>query len=100
MPYANPKRDRNYKRENELYKSKPEQIKLRVERNKARKAALDAGLVHKGDNMDVDHKEPLSKGGSTKKSNLRIVPASDNRSFDRNADHSVKNNVPLKRKKK
>lgn len=99
MPYKNPTRDRNYKKEN-AYKARPEQIKLRVERNKARQDALKAGLVHKGDGMDVDHIDPLSKGGSTRKSNLRVVPAGDNRSFDRNADHSVRKNVPLKRKKK
>lgn len=99
MPYANPKRDRNYKKEN-VYKAQPEQVKMREERNKARQAALKAGTVHKGDGMDVDHIDPLSKGGSGSKSNLRVVPASQNRSFDRNADHSLRKNVPLKKAKK
>jgi len=41
--------------------------------------------------QDVDHKVPLSKGGSpTAISNLRAVSASDNRSFPRNADGSMK----------
>lgn len=97
MPYANPKRDRNYKRENANYASKPEQIANRVARNKARRQAIKAGTVSVGDGMDLDHKTPLSKGGSNTASNLRVVPASKNRSFDRNADHSVKKNRPLKK---
>lgn len=99
MPYANPKQDRNYEREN-AYKAKPEQIKLRVERNKARRHAMKAGLVEKGDGMDVDHIDPLSKGGTSAKKNIRVVPASDNRSFDRNSDLSVRRNVPMKKAKK
>lgn len=99
MPYKNPVRDRNYKKENE-YKAQPEQIAMRVARNKARREAMKDGLVQKGDGMDVDHREPLSKGGSNSKKNIRIVPASDNRSFDRNADHSVRRNVPMKKGKK
>lgn len=49
-----------------------------------------AGKVHKGDGKDVDHKTPLSKGGSTNRSNLRVVPASVNRSFSRNSDSSIR----------
>lgn len=98
MPYKNPA-DRNYKREN-AYQSTPEQIANRVARNKARRAAIRAGTVKKGDGMDLDHVEPLSKGGANTKGNLRVVPASDNRSFDRNADHSVKKNAPMKRGQK
>lgn len=48
------------------------------------------GVVHKGDGKDVDHKLPLSKGGKTTRSNLKAVPASKNRSFPRNKDHSMK----------
>lgn len=88
MPYVN--KPRPYKRENELYKSKPEQIKKRVARNKARRMLEAEGKVHKGDGKDVDHKKPLSKGGATTRSNLRIKSASANRSFERNADHTVK----------
>lgn len=88
MPYVN--KPRPYKRENELYKSKPEQIKKRVARNKARRMLEAEGKVHKGDGKDVDHKQPLSKGGATTRSNLRIKSASANRSFERNADHTVK----------
>lgn len=89
MPYMkNGKRD--YKREVEKYTSKPEVVKKRVQQNAARREAEKAGLVKKGDGKDVDHKKPISKGGTNAKSNLRVVPASENRSFSRNKDSSVK----------
>jgi hypothetical protein len=56
-----------------------------------------AGKVHKGDGNDVDHKKPLSTGGKTTPSNLRVEPASKNRSFYRNKDSSVKRNVARKK---
>lgn len=76
---------RDYKRENALYNSRPENVKKREERNRARRELTKEGKVHKGDGLDVDHKKPLSKGGKTIPSNLRAVPASENRSFRRNA---------------
>ena len=79
---------RNYKQEN-VYKSTPEQIHARVQRNKVRKQAMDAGLVKKGDGKEVDHKTPLSKGGSNARSNLRVVSASTNDSFRRNSQGAL-----------
>lgn len=61
---------------------------------------MDEGVVRKGDGKDVDHKTPLSKGGSTSRSNLRPVPASENRSFSRNADGSLKNQQSRRERKK
>lgn len=90
MPYMKNGR-RDYKKEVEKYTSRPEVVKKRVEQNKARRMAEKEGLVKKGDGKDVDHKTPLSKGGRTTKSNLRVVPASENRSFSRNKDGSMKN---------
>lgn len=75
---------RDYKQENK-YKSQPDQIKKRVLRNAARREALKQGLVHKGDSKQVDHIKPLSKGGSNSKSNLRVVGHSANESFRRNS---------------
>lgn len=90
MPYmTNGKRD--YKKEVAKYTSKPEVIQKRVEQNKARRTMEKAGLAHKGDGKDVDHKKPLSKGGSSDRSNLRVVDKSSNRSFSRNSDGSLKN---------
>ena len=72
------------------YNSKPEQIKRRAERNKARREMVKAGKVHKGDGKDVDHKTPLAKGGSNNKSNLRVRSESANRSFKRNSKAGMK----------
>lgn len=89
MPYMkNGKRD--YKREDQWDKNHPGRAKDRAERHKARAIAAKAGLVHKGDGKDVDHKTPLSKGGKTTKGNLRVVSASTNRSFSRNSNGSLK----------
>lgn len=89
MPYMkNGKRD--YKREVAKYTSKPEVKKKRAEQNAARREMVQRGLAHKGDGKDVDHKRPLSKGGTNSSSNLRVVPASQNRSFSRNKDGSLK----------
>ena len=89
MPYKN-KEDRNYAREYANYDGTPAVKKKRAERNKARAIMEKAGLVHKGDGKDVDHKTPLSKGGKTTRSNLRVTSANANRSYPRRKDHGVK----------
>jgi len=81
---------RDYERENKVTKSKPENIKKRVKRNKARRMLEDEGLVKKGDGKHVDHKKPLSKGGSNKRSNLRAKDGKKNSSFARNSNKSIK----------
>lgn len=69
------KRKRDYKKEYKDYHSKPTQRKNRSKRNQARRKM---GLK-KGDPKEVDHKKPLSKGGSNKKSNLQVVSRRKNR---------------------
>lgn len=71
---------RNYKSEYNNYHGKPEQIKNRAERVKARRMMEKTGAVTKGDGKDVDHKKPLRSGGTTTKSNLRVRSKSANRS--------------------
>jgi 5-methylcytosine-specific restriction endonuclease McrA len=89
MPYMkNGKRD--FKREYEEYHSTEKQKKNRAKRNAARSQMEAEGRVSKGDGKDVDHIKPLSKGGSTAKSNLKVKPKSANRSFARNKDSSIK----------
>ena len=90
MPFqTNGKRD--YKKELNWEKtSKPKRVKQRAERNKARAILATEGKVKKGDGKDVDHKKQLSKGGKTIRSNLRVQPASKNRSFARNKNGSMK----------
>ena len=91
MPYMkNGKRD--YKTEVAKYTSKPEVKHKRAEQNAARREMERAGRVHKGDGKDVDHKTPLSKGGTNSKSNLRVVSQHTNRSFQRNRNGSLKRN--------
>jgi len=89
MPYKN-KADRNFAHEYANYDGTPMVKKKRAARNKARNMMEEAGLVHKGDGKDVDHKQALSKGGKTVRSNLRAIPAHDNRSYPRNSNHTIK----------
>lgn len=88
MPYMkNGKRD--YATEYAKYHSKPEQRKNRSTRNSARREYEDKH----GDlpsNVDVDHKRPLSKGGSNKPSNLRATSRSSNRSYARTKTGKMK----------
>lgn len=86
MPYKNPEDRASYP----AYDQKPAVKKARAQRNKARRMMEREGRVHKGDGMDVDHEQPLSKGGKTTPGNLAVVSASKNRTFKRNKDHSMK----------
>lgn len=61
-----------------------------AKRKRLRRQLEKEGRVREHDGKDVDHKVPLSKGGSNSKSNARVVSASANRSFPRNPDGSMK----------
>ena len=67
------------KRRMKAYGARPEQKKNRAARNAARRELMKAGLVKKGDGKDVDHKKPISKGGTNARSNLAVKSASANR---------------------
>lgn len=99
MPYMKDGK-RDYKREYAKYHASPEQRANRSERTVARNKANASGVTSKGDGKDLDHKRPLSKGGSSKPSNLRAVSASSNRSFSRNSDGSLKSQTSKREKKK
>lgn len=81
---------RDYRAEYLAYQGKPEQIKARAQRNAARREMEKKGVVRKGDGKDVDHRTPIAKGGSNAPSNLRAVPASQNRSFPRTKNAGMK----------
>jgi len=99
MPYMkNGKRD--YKKENEKYNSRPEQRAARSERTIARNASNADGRTSKGDGKDLDHRIPLSKGGSSAKSNLRAVSEGRNKSFSRNPNGSMKSQTSKRERKK
>lgn len=90
----------NYKRDyNQEYKTAKERGENGTgsnsgdaKRHRARRKALKLGMIKPGDGKDLDHKKPLSKGGSNDKSNWRITSAHENRSFPRNKDGSMKSN--------
>ena len=89
MPYVT--KARPYKKEYEQQVARGEHP-ARMDRQEARRAMDAKGIARKG--MDIDHKKPLSKGGTNKPSNLALKTPSQNRSFSRNSDHSVKINKP------
>ena len=62
-----------------------------AKRHRLRREALKRGLVKKG--QDLDHKKPLSKGGSNTLKNARATSPSANRGFPRNKDGSMKSNT-------
>lgn len=80
---------RDYKKE-QAYDGSLEVKKKRAQRNKARRMLEREGAVRKGDGKDVDHKTPLGKGGKSTRSNLKVKPASVNRSFKRTSSGAMK----------
>jgi hypothetical protein len=69
----------------EKYHGTPEAIRERGARVKARREMEKRGAVRKGDGKDVDHKVPLSRGGSNDPSNWRVQPRSVNRGYKRDS---------------
>jgi len=63
------------------YQKRPENVEKRVDRNRARRQAIAAGQARVGDGTEVDHKVPLDKGGSDKRSNTRVISAKENRGW-------------------
>ena len=70
---------RDYKREYAIYHGKPEQIKRRSKRNQSRRKLAKAGLVRKGDGMDVHHKNHNTSDMSA--GNLQPLQKQKNRSI-------------------
>jgi hypothetical protein len=91
---------RDYKKEYAKYHGTTEQRANRSERTVARNKANADGITKKGDGKDLDHKRPLSKGGTSARSNLRAVSASSNRSFSRNSDGSMKSQTSKRERKR
>lgn len=81
LPYLNftsikKEKARDYKEEYRRDHSSPKRIAERSQRNQARRKM---GLKV-GDPREVDHKQPISHGGTNNKRNLRVVSRSTNRS--------------------
>ena len=87
---SNGKRD--YSRELKWeHTKKKTRVKDRAARNKARaKVAKKNGTSPKKLKGDVGHKKAISRGGKSVLANLFVQNPSDNRSFSRNRDGSMK----------
>lgn len=75
MP-KNPNRD--YAKET-AYENRPEQVKRREARNKARRKAMKEGKVHKGDGRELDH-VGFHRTGSLDNVPTKVVSKKANRS--------------------
>ena len=90
---------RNYKQEYERYQGTPKQLAAQSERHKARRAyEKEHGTLP--DTVDVDHKKAMSNGGTSKLSNLRASPQSENTSFSRTKTGALKSQVSKRERKK
>jgi hypothetical protein len=89
MP-SSPNYKRNYKQEDKIRMAKPGERQENRDRKKARRLEMKRGMVHPHDGKDVDHRDPLSKGGSTAESNLRVESAHKNRSYARTSKGAIK----------
>ena len=77
---------RNYQRE---YAIEPKsRRKKRANRNLARRIMMRKGKVQKGDGKDVHH---VGGNALNKKSKLKVISASKNRSYARNKNAGKKN---------
>ena len=85
-----PRTIRDYKDEYAKYQGKPEQLKNRAKRNTARAEATKKYGAAAVNGKDIDHKKPLSKGGSNGSGNTRVVSVNKNRSYERNSKGGIK----------
>lgn len=87
MP-SSPNYKRNYKQEAAAESSTRKE--QRRERNQGRREYIKVHGESSVKGKDVDHKQPLSEGGSDSIWNLRTLAPHDNRSYPRNPDGSIK----------
>lgn len=73
-------KQRDYKREYEMYQGTTEQKRNRAKRNAARREMEREVGKSALKGKDVDHKIPLSRGGGNSRSNLQITSVHYNRS--------------------
>lgn len=68
---------RNYQKET-AYESRPDQVRRRVARNRARRKAIREGKVRKGDGKELDH-TGYHRTGSLDSVPVKVVSRSANR---------------------
>lgn len=66
---------KNYKK----YWGNKKAVEQRSTRNKARRKLEAEGRVSKGDGKEVNHKRPLSSGGTNSSKNLQVTSRKKNR---------------------
>lgn len=88
MP-SSPNYKRDYQQEQKTAKARGED-KDSATRHRARYAMEKAGKVSPNDGKDVAHKRAISKGGSNAQGNLEVQSKTENRSFSRHKDGSMK----------
>ena len=94
-----PRKVRDYRAEYDKYQGTEQQKKNRAQRNKARRAAMRDGKVHKGDGKDVAHVKAFDKGGSNG-NGVRVESRSKNRSFRRDKQSNLVSETSKKERKK
>lgn len=90
---------RNYAAEYKNYQGTPKQLAAQSERHKARRAYEKANGTLP-DDVDVDHKKAMSKGGTSNLSNLRASTDNSNRSFARTKNGTMKSQISKRERKK
>lgn len=97
MP-SSPNYKRNYKQE---YATETTQRRQqRAERTKMERVAAKVGISKTGDNLDLDHIRPLSKGGPNTLANIRAVDPASNRSILRSSNGAMKSQLSKRERKK
>jgi len=96
MP-SSPNYKRDYKQEWATAKERGED-KDNNARHRARYQLEKEGKVRRNDGKDVGHKRAISKGGGNHRGNLEVQSKSENRSFARNPDGSMKSEKSRKEK--
>lgn len=93
---------KNYKRnyQQEYANETPVRRKQRAQRDVVERQAAKAGISSRGDGLDLDHIQPLSKGGPNTLSNIRAVDPSSNRSILRDSNGALKSQLSKKERKK
>ena len=81
------------------YENTPEQVKNRMERNRARYKLLKEGKVKKGDGKDVAHVKAADKGG-TIKDGVKVQSRGANRSFKRDSKGNLVSEISKKERKR
>lgn len=72
-----------YRQMYKKYQSSAKAKAERASRNKARRAAISSGRVHKGDGKEIDHRDSNPRNNAS--SNLRVVSRYTNRSKKENS---------------